>query len=61
MTPLVILGGGREIGDPSYEMGVTDDSVINPAISKTLREFLPVVYPDGWFEQGKAPEMEWVS
>ncbi|KAF8514475.1 FAD dependent oxidoreductase-domain-containing protein [Gautieria morchelliformis] len=60
-TPLVILGGGRETGGPSYEMGVTDDSVINPAISKTLREFLPVVYPDGWFEQGKAPEMEWTG
>ena len=60
-TPLVILGGGRQIGGPDYEMGITDDSAINPAISKTLREFLPKVYPEGWFQKGKEPEMEWVG
>ena len=60
-TPLVILGGGREIDGPHYEMGITDDSVINPAISKVLKDFLPRVYPEGWFPKDKEPEMEWVS
>lgn len=59
--PLVILGGGREFGGPGYEIGVTDDSMVNPVVSKVLREFLPSVYPEGWFQKGKEPEMEWVS
>ena len=60
MTPLVILGEMRQVGGPDYEMGTTDDSVINLAISKALKEFLPTVYPEGWFQRGKEPEMEWV-
>lgn len=60
-NPLVILGGGREASGPGYELGVTDDSVINPTISETLRRFLPAVYPNGWFDKDRAPEMEWVN
>jgi hypothetical protein len=59
--PLIVLGGGRGIGGPGYEQGGTDDSVVNPVVSKVLREFLPSVYPEGWFQKGKKPEMEWVS
>lgn len=61
MFPLVILGGGRLIGGPNYEMGITDDSVINLAVSRKLRQFLPQIYPKGWFQDGQEPEMEWVS
>ncbi|KAF8584249.1 FAD dependent oxidoreductase [Ramaria rubella] len=50
--PLVILGGGRETGGPDFELGVTDDSVLNPATSKTLHAFL---IPGGM------PEMEWTG
>ncbi|KAF8515231.1 FAD dependent oxidoreductase-domain-containing protein [Hysterangium stoloniferum] len=59
--PLVILGGGRETATPGLERGVTDDSVINMKVSKTLREFLPKVYPSGWFPAGREPDMEWTG
>jgi len=57
--PLVIIGGGREIPD-GHEFYITDDSNLNPAIAKGLREFLPAVFP-GKFEQGQEPEMEWTG
>ena len=59
---LVILGGAREEAtkDKGYEFYVTDDSVINPNISKILKKFLPAVFP-GKFETGTEPEKEWVS
>lgn len=58
--PLVILGGGRESAGPNYEIGVADDSTVNPNVSKSLREFLPHLYPNGWFPENRTPEMEWV-
>lgn len=57
--PLIILGGGRE-GTDGWEVGITDDSVLNPKAGKPLREFLPAVFP-GRFEKGSEPEQEWVS
>ena len=57
-NPLIILGGGRE-GTGGYEIGTTDDSVINPKVSKPLREFLPAVFPEK-FKKGTEPEREWV-
>lgn len=57
--PLAILGGGREIASPQYELYVTDNSVVNEAIGRDMRRFLPAVFP-GKFEDGCEPEMEWV-
>jgi len=63
--PLIILGGARQRSGGNLEMGVTDDSDLNPLVSRALREFLPDFLPgqfgtagddgsDGW-------EMEWVG
>lgn len=60
--PLVILGGGRDTvgrGDPSFEQYETDDSVVNKALSKDLRAFLPRTF-EGLFSKDQEPEMEWV-
>lgn len=59
-SPLIILGGGREATGPIFELGIADDSILNPNTSKVLRGFLPSVYPDGWFPKNEEPEMEWV-
>lgn len=57
---LVILGGGREAAeDGRHEFGQTDDSVVDPAVGRVLRRFLPAVFPRR-FEEGEEPEMEWV-
>ncbi|KAG9102766.1 hypothetical protein FRC06_001173 [Ceratobasidium sp. 370] len=55
---LVILGGGRETV-AQHEFNVADDSVIHPAVSKTLRGFLPTLFPSD-FEVGGS-EMEWTG
>lgn len=63
--PLIIMGGARQRSGGNLEMGVIDDSQLNPLVSRALREFLPKFLPgkfdtpsddglDGW-------EMEWVS
>ncbi|KAL5530927.1 hypothetical protein ACEPAG_3803 [Sanghuangporus baumii] len=57
--PLIILGGGRE-GTGGWELGITDDSVLNPKAGKPLREFLPAVFP-GKFEKGTEPDKEWTG
>ncbi|EPQ56210.1 DAO-domain-containing protein [Gloeophyllum trabeum ATCC 11539] len=56
--PLVILGGGRHLTGPKRERYVTDDSALNPVISRALREYLPDVFP-GKFDPDQEPEMEW--
>jgi hypothetical protein len=56
--PLVILGGARH-AEGGSRGATTDDSVIDAAVGKRLREFLPEVFP-GKFEKGAEPEMEWV-
>ena len=57
--PLVILGGAR-LAEGGSRGATTDDSVIDAAVGRRLREFLPEVFP-GKFEEGVEPEMEWVS
>ena len=59
-APLVILGGGRETAVPQYELYEADDSVCSERVSGALRRFLPCVFP-GKFEEGREPEVEWVS
>jgi glycine/D-amino acid oxidase-like deaminating enzyme len=59
--PLVILGGGRESSGPAFEYNLTDDSIVNPVVSKTLKDFLHALYGTPQFEKGVEPEMEWVS
>jgi glycine/D-amino acid oxidase-like deaminating enzyme len=56
--PLVILGGARHTKG-SFHGATTDDSIVDPAVGRRLREFLPEVFP-GKFEKGAEPEMEWV-
>jgi hypothetical protein len=56
--PLVILGGARH-AEGGSRGATADDSVIDTAVGKRLREFLPEVFP-GKFENGAEPEMEWV-
>jgi glycine/D-amino acid oxidase-like deaminating enzyme len=56
--PLIILGGARH-AEGSSQGATTDDSVVDPAVGRRLREFLPEVFP-GKFEKGTQPEMEWV-
>ncbi|KAH7923698.1 FAD dependent oxidoreductase [Leucogyrophana mollusca] len=59
--PLIILGGGREAAvEHPFELYVDDDSVVNPAAGKVLRDFLPGIFP-GKFEPGREPEMEWTG
>ncbi|KAI5887510.1 FAD dependent oxidoreductase [Schizophyllum commune H4-8] len=58
--PLAIVGGGREATAPTFETGVEDDSVTNPAIGRVLRDFLPEVFP-GKYEEGREFEMEWTG
>jgi glycine/D-amino acid oxidase-like deaminating enzyme len=57
-APLVILGGAREAAHPKYEIYEVDDSKLNPAVSRALRNFLPSVFP-GMYEPGREPEVEW--
>ena len=39
--PLVILGGGREVAAPQFEIYEDDDSMINGYVSRALGTFLP--------------------
>lgn len=56
--PLIILGGAR-LAEGSSRNATTDDSVLDPAVGRALRLFLPGMFP-GKFEKGVEPEMEWV-
>lgn len=58
-NPLVILGGGREVSKPRFELYETDDSVVNPMVEAALRAFLPTVFP-GKFAEKQEPEWQWV-
>lgn len=57
---LVILGGAREHAGGTREMGVTDDSTLNPHVSSALLAFLPQTFP-GMFKEKNEPLYEWVS
>jgi hypothetical protein len=58
-NPLVILGGGREVATPQFEIYEDDDSVINKNVSRALKNFLPDLF-EGRYEKGREAEMEWV-
>ncbi|KAG2141859.1 FAD dependent oxidoreductase [Suillus clintonianus] len=58
--PLVILGGARRLAIAPFELNVQDDSVVCDVIGKSLRNFLPSVFP-GKFDSGREPEMEWTG
>ncbi|KAF8183638.1 FAD dependent oxidoreductase-domain-containing protein [Pholiota molesta] len=67
-NPLIILGGERQFSGGRLEAGVTDDSVVNPLVSKALRGFLPRIFPsqfdtlDGDEEKVEDSwEMEWTG
>ncbi|KAI9455035.1 FAD dependent oxidoreductase-domain-containing protein [Russula earlei] len=57
--PLVILGGAR-LTEGSSRGATTDDSVLDAAVGRRLRNFLAEVFP-GNFENGVEPEMEWTG
>lgn len=56
---LIILGGARDEARGTLEVGITDDSTVNPYVSAALRAFLPETFP-GLFDSGTEPEYEWV-
>ena len=58
-TPLVILGGGREVAKPRYELYEVDDAMCNEDVSMAMRKFLSSVFP-GKYDEGREPEIEWV-
>ncbi|KAJ7198910.1 FAD dependent oxidoreductase [Mycena haematopus] len=51
-TPLVILGGGREVESPGFEYYQADDSFVNDAVGVSLRKFLPAVFPGSLKKKG---------
>ncbi|CAE6471225.1 unnamed protein product [Rhizoctonia solani] len=55
---LIILGGSRK-SVPQQGHNVTDDSIIDPTVSQSLRNFLPKIYP-GQFEECNV-KMEWTG
>ncbi|KAF9481466.1 DAO-domain-containing protein [Pholiota conissans] len=66
-NPLIILGGGRQFAK-GLEVGVADDSEVNPDVSKALRGFLPWVFPAQFDAVSKTEEavedpwkMEWTG
>ncbi|KAG2141939.1 FAD dependent oxidoreductase [Suillus clintonianus] len=58
--PLIIIGGGREAAEPSYELYVDNDSQTHPLVGHALREFLPSVF-EGKYDPDSEPEMEWTG
>ena len=56
---LVILGGGRDSDEDATELGVSDDTTLNPRLSESLRKVLPQAFPQ-FFDKDTEPEMEWV-
>ncbi|THH27691.1 hypothetical protein EUX98_g6497 [Antrodiella citrinella] len=58
-TPLVVVGGGREVAK-GFEIYEVDDSVVNEDVGKALRDFLPIVFPEK-YDRDTDPEMEWTG
>ncbi|KZP19709.1 FAD dependent oxidoreductase [Athelia psychrophila] len=57
-NPLTIIGGGREVASPQFELYEEDDSVVNKDVSRALTDFLPNLF-EGRYEKGRTAEMEW--
>ncbi|KAF7305174.1 DAO domain-containing protein [Mycena kentingensis (nom. inval.)] len=58
--PLIVLGGAREDADPPFEVDTTDDSVLNSKVGKSLRAFLPALFPR-YYDPETEPHMEWTG
>lgn len=43
--PYIILGGGRSVAPAPHELGVADDSQLNPTVTAYLKHFLPTHFP----------------
>ncbi|KAJ7648591.1 FAD dependent oxidoreductase-domain-containing protein [Mycena polygramma] len=61
--PLIILGGRRTAAGPPFEAGVSDDTVLNPAVGEALRGFLPAMFPGVYRNSsgGEGAEAEWTG
>ncbi|KAF7985817.1 hypothetical protein HWV62_476 [Athelia sp. TMB] len=57
-NPITILGGGREVATPQFELYEEDDSSLNEDVSRALIDFLPNLFK-GRYEKGRKPDMEW--
>jgi len=57
---LVILGGGSNGDEDINELGVSDDTTLNPQLSESLRTILPKAFPQ-FFDKDTEPEMEWTG
>ncbi|KAJ1308166.1 hypothetical protein OPQ81_003882 [Rhizoctonia solani] len=55
---LIILGGSRKTL-PEQGHNVVDDSIVDPIVGQSLRDFLPKIYP-GEFDESNV-EMEWTG
>ncbi|KAG2002631.1 hypothetical protein CC2G_004801 [Coprinopsis cinerea AmutBmut pab1-1] len=58
--PLIILGGGREVSAPNYELYETNDAEVNHTVGSRLKKFLPGLFP-GMFPEESEPEWEWTG
>ena len=60
-TPLIICGGGRSLSD-THEQPITDDSIINPTISKYLKSAAKdIFFGEETWGDNQAPVMEWTG
>jgi glycine/D-amino acid oxidase-like deaminating enzyme len=57
---LIILGGGSDSDENVTELGVSDDTTLNPRLSESLRTILPKAFPQ-FFDKDTEPEMEWTG
>ncbi|KAH6902643.1 FAD dependent oxidoreductase-domain-containing protein [Coprinopsis sp. MPI-PUGE-AT-0042] len=57
-APLVILGGGREVSGPKFELYETNDGEVNESVGKALRGFLPPLFP-GMYPLPPDDKVEW--
>lgn len=56
--PLVILGGGREVSGPKFELYETNDGEVNESVGEALRGFLPPLFP-GMYPVPPDDKLEW--
>jgi hypothetical protein len=57
---LVILGGEKVGDEGTTELGISDDTTLNPRFSESLRTILHRAFPQ-FFDKDTEPEMEWVA
>lgn len=59
-TPLVIVGGGREVEQDGFDFYVGDDGSLNKKVVDAMKNLLPGLFP-GKYHEGLEPEWAWVS